>query len=453
MYASDSSDMQHIPPGPRLPRAVQGLLFVTARRRTMAALRRRYGATYTMSLPLFGDTVMTSDPVLIKQLFTTSTDVAGNMANNLGSVLGPGSSFALDGEEHRRQRKLLTPPFAGRKMRAYEGIIEEETLRESETWPLGTRFPVMEPMMRITLNAILRAVFGAEGAQFEALRKLLPPMIVLGSRLEMLGFLRRDLGPWSPWGRYLAYRREFDSIVDEIIALRRAEGDLAGRNDVLTILLQSRYDDGQPMEQRAIADQLLTLLAAGHETTATTLAWALERLSRHPAVTARLTAEVDAGGSELRQATILEVQRTRPVIDLTGRDVVAARMPLGEWVLPRGHSVMVAIDQVHNDESVFPDAGTFDPDRFLGGNVDHYAWVPFGGGTRRCLGAAFASMEMDVVLRTLLREFELAGTYEPDEPMHNRGIAWVPRDGGQVVVHRRTPAVVVQDTAVTAAPV
>jgi cytochrome P450 family 138 len=181
----------------------------------------------------------------------------------------------------------------------------------------------------------------------------------------------------------------------------------------------------------------VTLLAAGHETTATTLAWAVERLRRHPGLLARLAAEADAGGSELRRATILEVQRVRPVIDMAGRRVKAESLPLGEWVIPRGHSILIGIGLVHADEAVFPDAAAFNPDRFAGVRPDRYAWVPFGGGFRRCLGAAFADMEMNVVLATLLREFELIPTGERGERWHSRGVAYAPAKGGRAVVRRR----------------
>jgi hypothetical protein len=427
-----------LPPGPRLPRAVQGAAFLASRRRTTRILRRRYGRVFTLNVPLFGRAVLISDPALVKQLFMTSTDVVGNTDPNLGRVLGRGSFFSLEGEAHRRQRKLLVPPFHGKRMQSYETIIEEEAVREMAGWPQGEPFETHRPMMRITLNAILRAVFGAEGAEFEQLRALLPPMVTLGSRLALLPAGHRDLGRWSPWGRFLAYRQDFDAIIDSLIdKAARAAGD---RGDILSLMLAARYDDGSAMSRGEIADQLLTLLAAGHETTATTLAWAVERLRRHPALLARLVAEVDAGGSELRQATILEVQRTRPVIDLTGRTVKADSVRLGEWVIPRGYNLLVGISLVHDDDEVFPDAASFDPDRFVGAKPDSYAWIPFGGGTRRCIGAAFANMEMNVVLRTLLRDFELSSTYEPGERWHSRGVAYAPAQGGRAIVHRRRRA-------------
>ena len=428
-----------IPPGPRHGSRLRGFAFAANRRRVTQRMSRRYGPTFTLRLPGWGPTVFLSEPALVKQLYTTSPELIGNMEPNLGRVLGASSFFNLDGEEHKRQRKLLLPPFHGRRVQSYAGIIEEETRHETAGWPEGTSFPVQESMMRITLNAILRAVFGAQGEEFEALRVLLPPMVTLGSRLTMMPGPELDLGRFSPWGRFRGYRREFDAIIARLIATAQADPELDQRNDILALMLQARYDDGAAMDPGAVADQLLTLLAAGHETTATTLAWTVERLRRHPEILARLVAEADEGGSELRKATIIEVQRTRPVIDLTGRNVKGESIALGQWVVPRDYRILVSISLIHQDDSVFPNAAAFDPDRFVGVNPDLYSWVPFGGGTRRCIGAAFATMEMDVVLRTLLRDFELEATHEPDEGWHSRGVAWAPGRGGLAVVHRRKP--------------
>ncbi len=427
----------HVPPGPRHGARLHGLAFAANRRRVTRRMSGRYGPTFTLRLPAWGPTVFLSEPALVKQLFTTSPELIGNMEPNLGRVLGGSSFFNLDGDAHKRQRKLLLPPFHGRRVQSYEGIIEEEPLLETATWPEGEPFPTQESMMRITLNAILRAVFGAQGEEYEALRTLLPPMVTLGSRLTILPGPELDLGRFSPWGRFRIYRRQFDEIIDRLIATAQADPDLDQRNDILALMLQARYDDGEAMAARAVADQLLTLLAAGHETTATTLAWAVERIRRHPPILERLVAEADEGGSDLRKATIIEVQRTRPVIDITGRKVKGESVALGPWVLPRGYSIMVSISLIHDEDGVFPNAAAFDPDRFVGVNPDTYSWVPFGGGTRRCIGAAFANMEMDVVLRTLLREFEIATTDEPDERWHSRGVAWAPGRGGMAVVRRR----------------
>jgi cytochrome P450 len=420
---------------------VQGAYALIVPRRGMRQMRARYGDAFTVNVPIFGRAVVISDPAEIKQLFLAGSDVVDNLESNLGRVLGPGSLFALAGAEHHRQRRLLVPPFHGRRLAAYGKVVEDETLRELASWPEDRAFPTLPSMMRITLNVILRAVFGAEGAEFAALRALLPPAIRLGSRLAVLPIPRVDYGRWSPWGRFWAMRREYDAIVARLIA-KAAPESLDGRDDILALMLQSRYDDGSAMSHGEVADQLLTLLTAGHETTATTLAWAVERLRRHPAVLRALVEEADAGGSALREATILEVQRTRPVIDLVGRQVKAERFPLGRWTVPKGYTVLVSIDLVHDAESVFPDAESFDPSRFLDARPDLYQWIPFGGGTRRCLGAAFANLEMNVVLRTILREVTLVSTKERDERWHSRGVANAPAKGGRAVVRRRTaPAV------------
>jgi cytochrome P450 len=247
-----------------------------------------------------------------------------------------------------------------------------------------------------------------------------------------------DLGRWSPWGRFRTMRREFDAIVGRLIARAESDPDVDGRDDVLSMMVRCRYDDGSSMTHSEIADELFTLIAAGHETTATTLAWVIERIRRHPVVLGDLVAEADSGSGALREATITEVQRTRPVIDLMGRQVKAETMPLGPWTIPRGYTVMVSIPLIHDDEALFPNAQAFDPSRFLGTKPDLYEWIPFGGGNRRCIGAAFSAMEMHVVLRTMLRDFTLEPTDEPDERWHSRGIAYAPARGGRAVVHRRS---------------
>ena len=431
-----TNDPVRLPPGPRIPKPVLGIVFLTGRHRAVAALGKRYGSAFTLNLPIFGEAVVIGDPGLVQDLFTTSNDLAGR-ASNLGTVLGPGSTFSLDGDEHRARRKLLVPPFHGKRMTGYEAIVEEEVMRETETWPEGREFETQRPMMRITLNAILRTVFGAQGSAFDELRQLLPSMVPLASRMAVMpAALRRDLGPWSPWGKVQRYRRRYDEIIAELISEARADPGFEDRDDVLALMLAARYEDGSPISDSHIADELLTLLAAGHETTATTLAWAIERLRRHPRLLTRLTAEVDACGSELLQATIWEVQRTRPVVEATAR-VTRERIRLGEWVIPKGHTVIASITMSHASGQNFAEPKLFNPDRFLGSNPDTHAWIPFGGGVRRCIGAAFANMEMNVTLRTLLREFEFGASYAPGERIHSRGVATAPARGGRAVVYRR----------------
>lgn len=426
-----------LPPGPPLPRALQAVYGLAMPMRGMHRLCDRYGDAFTVRMPIFGRSVVISDPDEIKQLFRANAEHVGNVEPNLGRVLGAGSLFALSGEQHRKHRKLMLPPFHGRRLTAYERIVEEETLHELRSWPHGQEFATLSAMMRITLNVILRAVFGAEGAELARLRELLPRIVTLGSRLAVLPLPQVDWGRWSPWGRFWRLRREYDAILARLIARAERDEELDQRDDVLALLLQTRYDDGSAMSHDEIADELLTLLSAGHETTATTLAWAVERLRRHPHVLRELVDEADVGGSELRQATITEVQRTRPVIDLVARQVRADGFQLGRWTLPRNQNVIVSISLIHRDESLFPNARDFSPHRFTDAKPDLYQWIPFGGGTRRCLGATFANMEMHIVLRTLLRELSLAPTDQPGERWHFRGVANAPHDGGKALVRPR----------------
>jgi cytochrome P450 len=417
---------------------IQGAIGLTSPIRAARHLRDRYGSAFMINMPLFGRALVISDPAEVKQLFTSSPELVDNFEFNLGRVLGPGSFFALAGDEHKRQRKLLVPPFHGRRLATYESIIEEEAVREMASWPQGQEFATLESMMRITLNVILRAVFGAEGSELEELRELLPRFVKLGSRLAVLPIPRNRFGRFSPWPRFDRYRREYDHAVDRLIDKAEADPQLEQREDILAMMLQARYDDGSRMSRSQISDQLLTLLTAGHETTATTLAWAVERLRRHPDVLRRLAAEVDAGGSELRDAAIWEVQRVRPVIDVTGRQVRAETLQLGRWTLRKGQMVIVSLFLLHDNDELFPDAQRFDPDRFVGDRPDTYAWVPFGGGVRRCIGASFAHLEMSVVLRTLLRDFRLEPTNAANERWHSRGVAYAPATGGRAIVHRRS---------------
>lgn len=432
-----TTDPVRLPPGPRAPRIVQGYRLVASRRTSFEGLARQYGPAFTLNLPIFGRTVMISDPELVKGIFTTGGDLVGR-ATNLGEVLGPGSTFSLDGDAHRQRRKLLVPPFHGKRMHGYEAIVEEEVLRETATWLERAEFESLPAMMRITLNAILRAVFGAEGAAFDELRELLPRSVAIGSRMTVLPrVLRSDLGSWSPGGIMRRYRNRYDEIVDGLIAEALADSDFEDRSDVLSLLLRARYEDGSRISNQHVADELLTLLTAGHETTATTLSWWIERVRRHPQLLARLASEADAGGSELRQASIWEVQRVRPVIDATTRRTLQ-RIRLGEWVIPEGYVVMINIALAHASRDRFASPSTFDPDRFLDAPPDNYSWIPYGGGIRRCIGAAFANMEMDVTTRTLLREFTIEPTTSPAESFHSRGVANAPGAGGRVVVYRRS---------------
>ena len=439
--ATATTEPVRLPPGPRIPKIVQGIAFLTAQCEVVPVLGRRYGGTFTINLPIFGKTVFISDPLLIKDIFSTSDDLIERPTNVLGPAFGPGSTFSLTGKEHLKRRKLVLPAFHGKGVRSYEHIVEEEVMNETANWPEGREFETLETMGRLTLNSILRAMFGGEEEQaLDELRSIMPALVTLGSFLSQLpSVVGRDFGRWSPGVRLSRLRRRFDTAIDSLIATARTDPAFEERTDVLAVLLQARYENGEPIPDRHIADELLTLVAAGHETTASQLAWTVERLRRHPELMSRLADEVDAGGSELRQATIFEVQRTRPNIEGSIR-CAKERIRLGDWVLPAGTNVMVNFQLAHESEENFPDAASFNPDRFLGASPKPFRWIPYGGGVNRCVGAGFAAMEMDVALRTLLREFRFAPTDAPGERHRYRGVSIAPARGARAVVYRRTAA-------------
>jgi cytochrome P450 len=430
-----------LPPGPRMPKPAQAIAYLALKHEFYARVSRRCGSKIiSVNLPGIGHSLVICDPAVAKDMFTTSTDLIERPTwggGSLGDAFGPGSTFSLAGDQLAARRKVIVPHFKGNRMRSYEQVIEQEVMREIATWPEGREFEVLPSMTKIGLGSILRAMFGAEGPALNELRDLLPPMVLLASLiLTVPRRMRRDLGPWSPWGRHIRYRCRFDAIVDSLIADGRADPALADRSDVLAVLLQAHYDNGDPISDRDIADELFTLVASGHETTASSMAWAVERLRRHPRLLSRLTEEVDAGGSELREATIWEVQRTRPVLDAAVRRT-KARIRLGDWVIPENTNLVVSIKMAGDSEESFPEAMAFNPDRFLNGHAKPVGWIPFGGGVNRCVGAAFAHMETDITLRTMLRELRFAPTDAPDEPPRWRGVATVPARGARAVVYRR----------------
>jgi cytochrome P450 len=333
-------------------------------------------------------------------------------------------------------------------MRSYDGLIEEEALRAMDSWPDDEEFATLPAFNKITLRVILRAVFGAEGAELAELEAMLPRATARGQRLVTAPFLRRDLGPLSPGGRFRRERERYDEIVSAVIDEHLADPDLEDRIDILALMLRSLLESGHEIDRSAVADELLTLLVAGHETTASSLAWAVERLRRHPDVVLRLEEEVAEGGSALRTSTILELQRHRTIIGATGRRAMET-FELGEWRVPAGTVLITSAELMHEDGGLHADAMDFQPGRYVDAKPGTYSWIPFGGGRRRCLGAAFALFEMDVVLRTLLRDFELVPAGDAGERESFRGVAYAPSKGGLGRVRRR--AVPLGEEAETAA--
>ena len=425
----------------RSPKLAQGLAFAVLRRKAMRHWITRHGRIYEINVPFFGRSVVISDPALVKSVCTASALELVNVQPNLGNWFGPGSTFGLDGSRHRDRRRLLAPVFHGQSLVTYERVIEDETLRECASWPDGESFRSLEPMNRITLNVILRIVLGigeSERDELEQLRKLVPPYMKRG---QLLAFVPRPphwIVRFSPWGTLNEIREALDRILTVLIDRAEADPRLCDRTDSLAVMVRSRRDGAVEMSRQDLCDELMTLVCAGHETTASALGWTFERLRRHPDVLTELVREVDEGGRDFRRATIHEVLRTRTVIDVAGRRVEGPHVDLGGWRIPRGRTVLLRIADLHENPEVFPHPERFDPGRFHGAKPSAPTWLAFGGGARRCLGADFAIAEMDVVLRTVLQRFRIQTDAAASEKSHFRGIAHTPRQGARLTVNRRT---------------
>jgi cytochrome P450 len=426
------------PPRVRLPKLVQGIELTLFRRRAMRRWIKRYGRVFEFNVPFFGRCVAVADPALVRSIFTAKTEELSNYQPNLSNFFGPGSIFALDGDRHHDRRRLVASAFHGRSLRHHEAIIVDEVLRESANWPENKEFRILEPMNRITLNVILRTVFGAEAAELEELRKIVPRYAKLGSamvKLMPVPILRT--WRYSPWNKIDSVRRAFDRTIVSLIEKAEADPDLGKRADVMALLLRGGRGDGSAMSRQAVCDELVTFVGAGHETTTAALSWAFERLRRHEDVLAELVREVDEGGRDLRRATIAEVLRVRPVIDLPGRRVSAPQFDVGSWRIPRHHNVFVGLADLHENPEIFPDPARFDPNRFRHTQQPAPAWLAFGHGARRCVGADFAVNEMDIVLRTVLQNFRIHTDSAADEKAYFRGVTYTPKRGGRVIVTRR----------------
>jgi cytochrome P450 len=429
----------HFPPGSRMPALVQGLRYAREPIDFFARLQRRYGDVFSVSFPFFGRVVYVASPELVKEVFTGSPEQfhAGEAnATVLEPALGPNSVLTLDEAPHMRQRKLLLPPFHGERVRRYGELIREVTLREMKSWPVGEPFALRPHTQRITLAVILKAVFGVHDPQrLERAERLIDRF---GERVNLITafpMLRRDLGRWSPWRRFLRAREAMDEFIYEEIAIRRREVEVEERDDVLSLLLGARHDDGTPMSDEELRDELMTVIGAGHETTATALAWAMERLLRTPRALRRLRESIGAGEDDYLDATVKETLRARPVIVDVARKLTSPARIAG-YELPAGTFVLPAIAAMHYREDLFPEPQEFRPERFLGGGADNYAWIPFGGGVRRCIGAAFAEYEMRIVLRAILERAELSAPDPEPERVKIRNITLAPAKGARVTLDR-----------------
>jgi len=429
------------PPGSRLPALAQAVRYARDPLGFLARFQRRYGDIFTVSFPYFGRIVYVATPELVKEVFTGSPAQfhAGEAnATVLEPALGPNSVLTLDDEPHIQQRKLLLPPFHGERIHRYGELMRQVTLAEMESWPVGEPFALRPHTQRITLAVIMRAVFGVHDEQrLVRFERLIETFAGRVNAVTAFPVLRRHLGRWSPWTRFVRAREALDEFIYEEIALRRAAAgdETAERDDVLSLLLAARHDDGSPMSDEELRDELVTVLGAGHETTATALAWALERLLRTPRALARLRDSIAAGEDDYLDATIKETLRARPVIVDVARKLTAPAR-IGGYELPAGSFVLPAIAALHYREDLFPNPDEFRPERFLGGKADTYVWIPFGGGVRRCIGAAFAEYEMRVVLRTILERAQLSAPDPKPERVKVRNITLAPGRGTRVSLDR-----------------
>ncbi|HEY6781042.1 MAG TPA: cytochrome P450 [Thermoleophilaceae bacterium] len=429
------------PPGTRLPAMAQVGLYARDPLGFLIRFQRRYGDIFTISFPFYKRLVYVADPGLVKELFTTPPEQAHAGEANatvLEPALGPNSVLTLDEAPHLRQRKLLLPPFHGERIERYGELIREVTLAEMESWPVGEPFALRPHTQRITLAVIMRAVFGVHDEQrLTRFAHLIESFAGRLSLVTALPPLRRNFGRWSPWPRFLAAREALDAFIYEEIALRRAELAAGSEDagDVLSLLMSARHDDGSPMSDAELRDELVTILGAGHETTATGLAWAMERLLRNPRVLARLRDSVLAGEDSYLDATIKETLRVRPVIVDVARKLTRP-LRIGGYDLPAGTFLMAAIAALHYREDLFPNPDEFRPERFLEGRTDTYAWIPFGGGVRRCIGAAVAEYEMRVVLRAILERADLSAPDPKPEKVKVRNITLAPGKGTLVNLDR-----------------
>ena len=426
-------------PGPRVPRLLQSWLGVVRPLETRQAARRRYGPVFRSRDALAGELFHIADRDLIEQMFKWKPHEysVGEPRQVMEPVTGRSSVLLLDGQRHMRMRKLMLPPFHGEAIAHYAEIIEQSTNREIDKWQPGQTIRTRAVAQTITLDVIIRAVFGiTDPDRIAQLQQVLPR---LSSPNPFLLLVQKDLGPLSPWGRFIRLRDHVDALLYEEIERRRRGSDHDPRSDILSVLLAARDDDGNPLTDGELRDELITILLAGHETTATSIGWAFERLLRTPAALERLIAEIRVGeGDDYLEAVIKETLRVRPVVTEVFR-APTAKTELGGFVFDPGAQLAASIMLVQYEPELYPpDPEAFRPERFLDGAPEPYTWIPFGGGVRRCLGAAFAQLEMKVVLSAILARAELRAPSARSEKARFRGVTLLPSRGGEAIVERVT---------------
>ena len=434
------------PPEIPWPRLVQVLWFGHHQWRFVFHYQRKWGEVWHANGYVRGGATITSHPDHVKSLFTAPPELVPTLAaeSPLRPVLGSGSVLTANGPRHLRQRKLLLPPFHGEAIARYQQMISDVAEREIAAWPVGQPLRLAPRMQAITLDVIMGGIFGIEGAPWPgtlehalrvAIRELLRSSTLPGAKLAEL----MNIGRREPFGLTKLGLLVPDRCLYGVIAKRRKAEDLEERTDILSLIMRSRTEDGQALSDRELRDELMTLVLAGHETTANQLAWAWERLVRTPDAHERLREAVRSDGAdadEVIEATITEAMRVRPVIPMTGRRVTVP-WRLGDYAIGADTAVGISILLLHHREDVYPEPFHFKPERWLGRKPGTYEWIPFGGGTRRCLGAALAMAEQRVVLRAMARRLDLdAANAAPERPRH-RNVTMIPARGGRVIVRAR----------------
>jgi cytochrome P450 family 135 len=433
-----------LPPEVKAPPLLQTLRWAFRPIAFLEDGRRRYGDAFGVRFVGFSRPMyLLSDPAAIKALYQEpSHGLPPGRDTILGPILGAKSLLLQQGAEHLSRRKLMLPAFHGERMRSYEEAMTEIARAEVDSWPLGAEFPIHPRMQAVTLEVILRVVFGvASGPRLDRLRQMLSTVLqeTASPGAQVLGLALQRFGGRGPFARFDRQLREVDELLFAEIAEHRERPDLAEREDILSMLMRAEFEDGTRMEDQELRDQLMTLLLAGHETTATALAWTFDLLLRHPAALARLRESLAAGEEDYLRATITESLRLRPVVPLAGRRL-NKELSVGDLTLPPGSDVTPAIWLIHTRPDLYPDPLAFKPERFLENGPDTYSWVPFGGSVRRCIGATFAEFEMRVVLREVLGRCELRKADPRPERTARRNITFSPREGTPVVLTAREPA-------------
>lgn len=439
------SEGARLPPGPTAPGVLQTLEWMYRPIPFMERCRERYGPIFSIRLGPAGHVFMVAEPTAAKRILTADPDLfrAGDTNGIFKDVVGEHSILVLDGPEHHQHRRILFP-VVGRHAHRYGEMIGQIARGRISAWKAGTEINLLPEMEAISFEVMMRIALGTDGKseREQDLRTLIPQMMDrCESPFTLIPWFRHELGGISPYARLMRFIEGIDEILYAIIDEARADPLVQVREDALALLVRATYEDGSPLQDKVVRDELLTLLMAGYETTTAGLTWAFERLLRTPEKLDRLISELEAGETEYLDATVKETLRRRPVIPIAARKALAP-IEVGDYLLPTGSVLMVPIYLIHGDPEIHPDPEEFQPERFLGVNLEQSgAWMPFGGGVRRCLGAGLAQYEMAVVIRTVLEEAQLRPVGADPEPVARRRFTFSPGREGRVFVESVSPQV------------